>query len=159
MEILSITKANVIKAYNATDKNGQTLLTNLFGDKVVSQKITDRIKTFQDACEAVGIKAEHFAAACDAADDTPDEHAYKYLKIVAEALNEGWKPNWNDSSEAKWYPYFNMDTNAGVGFSYTHYGRWHTFTSVGSRLCFKSKELAEYAGKQFNSIYKDFLTY
>ena len=29
---------------------------------------------------------------------------------------------------------------------------------VGSRLCFKSKDLATYAGTQFLDIYKDFFT-
>jgi hypothetical protein len=51
-----------------------------------------------------------------------------------------------------------MGSPSGVGFSYVDCVRWLTSSDVGSRLCFKSSELAEYAGKTFESIYKDFLT-
>jgi hypothetical protein len=45
---------------------------------------------------------------------------------------------------------------SGSGLSYDVYDYWRAVASVGSRLCFKSRELAEYAGKQFIDIYTDF---
>lgn len=80
------------------------------------------------------------------------------LIIICRALNEGWTPDWNDSNQAKWYPYFDMRSKSGFGFSYSFYVTWRTSADVGSRLCFKNEELAKYAGKQFENIYKSFLT-
>ena len=113
-----------------------------------------RIKTFEEALQAQNVifKAPEGA--------TPDEIAYMKLKIITKALNEGWEPDWNNWSEWKYYPYFKMSDNGaapGVGFSYFDFGHDLDVSFVGSRLCFKSRELAEYAGKTFASLYKDFL--
>lgn len=111
--------------------------------------IIEKIKTYQDAVKATGIKVKFSPT------DTKDEIAYKKLKVVAKALNQGWVPSWDNGNEYKYYPYFDM--RSGFGFSHSGYGVWHARTGVGSRLCYKTRELAEYAGKQFESIYKDFL--
>jgi len=47
--------------------------------------------------------------------------------------------------------------SSGSGLAYDGYGTRVSDTSVGSRLCFKSSELAEYAGRQFQDIYKEFM--
>ncbi len=113
-------------------------------------KITDRVKTFEDACEVLGIESFHESFQ----EGTPDEIAYKKLKVIVAALNEGWKPNWNNLNEAKWQPYFDM---RGSGLVFHAADIWYSITAVGSRLCFRSRELCEYAGKQFQSIYNDYL--
>lgn len=120
-----------------------------------------KIKTFEDACTALGIDASKLPDVSM----LPSEHqdaitAHYKLVIIAQALNEGWKPNWNDSNEYKYYPWFNVKASknnpSGSGFSYDDYGRWNTGTLVGSRLCFKSSELAEYAGKTFKKLYEQY---
>ena len=121
----------------------------------IPQDIKERIKTFEDVMKHLGIDPEEFDDRIE--DMTPDEAAYVKLKHIAQALNEGWKPNWNDSNERKYHPWFDMRSASG-GFSFDGYGYWLTPSGVGSRLCFKSSELARYAGTQFESIYKDFLT-
>ncbi len=45
----------------------------------------------------------------------------------------------------------------GVAYAYAHYDSSVTFTSIGSRLAFKTRELAEYAGKQFIEIWADYV--
>lgn len=124
------------------------------------EKVTDRIKTFEDACQDQEVdpftilpyknpKGNHELAA----------NAFIKLRIIAAALNEGWKPDFLNSNESKYWPYFkaNKATCSGFGFSNAHFGNWYSRTSVGSRLCFKSSDLAMYAGTQFESIYNDFL--
>ena len=126
--------------------------------KKASGNIIDRIKTFEDACRALGIDPSEKVAIegpSDLCDDLDSIGAYSKLIIIARALNEGWKPDWANSSQRKWYPYF--EYKAGFGFSRTSYAYWHARAAVGSRLCFKSSELAEYAGKQFADIYNEFL--
>lgn len=71
--------------------------------------------------------------------------------IIAQALNGTWKPDWSDSSQYKWYPWFYMN---GPGFRFDHARYDFTTSLVGSRLCFKSEAIATYAGKQFLELYK-----
>lgn len=118
-----------------------------------------KITSFDDACKALGI-----SNALPDVSALPEKQrkaivAHYQLVIIAEALNEGWKPNWNDWNEWKYYPWFKMGkegASPGVGFSYSAYVNVHTFSGVGSRLCFKSSKLAEYAGEKFEQLYKDY---
>ena len=120
--------------------------------------ITEKIKTFEDACEALGIKMDVMPVGLpiELKHHLKAITAHTKLVIIAEALNEGWKPNWNNWNEYKYYPYFNMGSPSGSGFSYGDCDLWAACSLVGSRLCFKSRELAIYAGKQFESLYKDY---
>jgi hypothetical protein len=78
--------------------------------------------------------------------------AHSKLVIIAEALNDGWKPDWKNGQWDKWYPWF--DFSSGSGLSYYGYDFRDSHSHVGSRLCFKSREVAEYAGKKFLKLYK-----
>ncbi len=80
-------------------------------------------------------------------------------KLVCIAYNEGWIPDWNNTNEYKYFPYFKMGSSSGVGFSSVDYDYWVTNSNVGSRLCFKSADLAKHAGKLFEQeIYKPLFT-
>jgi hypothetical protein len=124
--------------------------------KETKTEITERIKTFEDACEHQGVNVDEFYSGCK--NLTIDEIAYKKLKIIAKALNENKEPDWNNSNEGKYYPYFDMRSTSGFGFSGAHCGDWRAYTYCGSRLSFRSSKLAEYAGSQFTSIYKELFT-
>lgn len=62
-------------------------MTTVTFDHATAKKITDRIKTFLDACEALNISIDWFEEQTQF--DSPDEKAYKKMKIIARALNEG----------------------------------------------------------------------
>jgi hypothetical protein len=120
----------------------------------------NKIKTFKGACKALGIDAAlpDFSA-------MPEKHqkallAHYQLVIIAESLNDGWEPNWNDWNEYKYYPWFDIKASdkvpSGFGFSDTGYDCADTYASVGSRFCYKSSEIAKYAGKQFKKLYKEY---
>lgn len=122
------------------------------------------IKSFQDACKALGI-----TEALPDVSLLPVKHqkaivANYQLTIIAEAVNRDedgkpWHPDWNDYSEYKYYPWFDMETYgdapAGSGFAFGDCGCAYTGSHVGSRLCFRSRDIAEYVGKEFLSIYRD----
>lgn len=117
-----------------------------------------KIKTFEDACKALNINSETVIPDFSL---FPKSHqkamiAHAKLIIIAEALNEGWKPDWSDWDQYKYYPWFDMEKSASGGFSCNIYDSRVTASLVGSRLCFKSPELAEYAGTQFLDLYKDY---
>ena len=127
---------------------------------VDNKDITERIKTFEDACDALGdehplVTQYRLTAAAYKGDPmTEDFIAFLKLRIIAAALNEGWEPTF-EKDEERWYPWFTVK-QGGLVFSNANYAGLGSFTSIGMRLAFKSKELAEYAGKQFTDIYKDF---
>lgn len=160
MKTIEVNKDNAVKAFNEGDEATKKLLKTLFGAEHFNQKITDRVKTFEDACLAAklqpGDNVNLILLYNGQNKDMISIQAYSKLIIIARALNEGWEPNWADSNEYKYYPW--MKYQAGSGFSDSYCAYSHTCTSVGSRLCFKTRELAEYAATQFKDIYNDFLT-
>ena len=116
-----------------------------------------KIKSFADACKALNLKPN-----LPVVTGLPKKHAqaivaYYQLVIIAQALNEGLEPDWN-SGEWKYYPrfYVKADAKRPAGFGLSSYDcdGWSASTGVGSRLCFKSCELAEYAGKKFVKLYE-----
>lgn len=109
--------------------------------------MSNKITTFEEACAAIS------APAVNAEGVPVDEVAYQKLKVIVEALNGGWKPDWTDMSQRKWYPYFVMNPDNFSLFS-VFYG--DGVSDVSSRLCFKDEETAEYAATQFLDLYKQY---
>jgi len=124
--------------------------------QTTATNIVDRVKTFEDACEVLGIKGDVFVGVLnDGLSDVSEKLiAHTKLLIIIRALNQGWTPNWNNGNEAKFYPYWDMEK----GFSLLYVSDYYLFTFVPSCLCFKSKPLAEYATKQFLGLYKTYFT-
>lgn len=152
-----------------------------------NRPIIERVKTFEDACRELG--ADHpFVLAYqntnlrdpEVAEENRDILAYMKLRIIAAALNEGWKPQFTEDEE-RWYPWFTLWTEEEMSEKSDEWkadrnlistgdysGDWAGFASAaslfapstsatyfGSRLCFKSEALATYCGKQFISLWAD----
>ena len=120
-------------------------------------KDIDKIKTFEDVCEIVGIDANKFNQHCLEQYLEEDEIAYKKLKLIISVINEGWKPDWEDKNEYKYYPYFNMA--GSFSFVVTNYHYEYSVADVSSRLCFKTKNDAIYTANHFLDLYRIFYTY
>lgn len=121
MRTLQIKQDSLLVAFRNAGKEGKQVLSDLFGKQVaLYDNITDRVKSFEDACQVLGISTN-----VPEVKGLPRKHQkaiianYKLI-VIAEALNEGWKPNWQDSDEYKYYPWFDMSNPAGVGCSYTN---------------------------------------
>jgi len=121
-----------------------------------------KIKTFEAACKFLKLDPEKVLPKVTG---VPKNHqdaivAHAKLVIIAEALNtEGndgkpWKPDWTNGDWDKYYPWF--DLSSGSGLSYDDFVGHGSGSSVGSRLCFKSAELAKYAGTQFLKLYEQY---
>lgn len=158
MRTLQIKQDSLLVAFRNAGKEGKQVLSDLFGKQVaLYDNITDRVKSFEDACQVLGISTN-----VPEVKGLPRKHQkaiianYKLI-VIAEALNEGWKPNWQDSDEYKYYPWFDMSNPAGVGFSYTSFAASSTNANIGSRLCLKNRELAIYFGQTFTDLFNDSL--
>lgn len=110
--------------------------------------------------------------------------AYMKLCLIAAALNEGWEPQFT-TNEYRWYPWFTLCTKeeladkteewkqehklwvwGGASSSASHcglasassYAAWSSSSAhISARLAVKSKELADYFGKQFIDIWSDYV--
>lgn len=153
--------------------------------------VTKRVQTLDDAVRELGddqpaVKAwrsiKYGYSVSEKDPDTADIMAYVTLRVITEALNEGWKPQFTEG-ERRWYAWYDFLTkeevegmsdeekeerrvvgranyyagaNGGLVYSYAYSVSTYSYTYYGSRLAFKNEELAEYAAKQFGDIYADF---
>ncbi len=137
-----------IKLQNTYDKSSDTfkeILKDIFGKETFITNIKDKVKTFEDACNLLKVDPSAI----------PNISSEK-LKVITKALNEDWKPDWSNSSERKWYLFFEHNEEA-KGLVFDDVSDWNTVTIASSRLCFKSRDLAEYAAKQFKELYEDYI--
>lgn len=189
-EKITIQKDDVMNAYKQASREERILLERIFKEMFPPKDITERIKTFEDACNELGednvlVQAYRTAEFNTSGNqnDVTDVVAYLKLRIIAAALNEGWKPTF-DSDECRYYPWFYIYTkeeydeldedekkecrvvgrsynssHAGGGpvCAYASYASSDSCSRYSSRLALKTRELAEYCGKQFIDIWADFL--
>ena len=111
MEELKIKAANAQEAYRNADAKGKKILEDLFGkDALVPKDITDRIKTLEDALAAIGTPEGEIKDFFKKFENLgKDVVAYMKLKVIIEALNDGWKPTFKDG-EWRYYPWFALYT-------------------------------------------------
>lgn len=150
--------------------------------------VTERVKTFDDACKELGIDAEAIQQQWqDAGITMLDEVAYQKLRIITAALNEGWEPEFK-KDEYRYYPYCILYTKAEIeqkddewkdeynlqlwlGGGSSHGGAlcglasafsnnaWSSaLASLSARLAHKTEELAIYSGKQFTELWANYYT-
>lgn len=119
--------------------------------------ITEKVKSFEDALAIAGAQEKDVIPFKKPKNEFQRGlNATAKLMFIADVLNEGWIADWNNRNQEKYYPWF-YNAGAGSGFAYGDYRYVNSRSSVGSRLAFKSSELAEYAGEQFLDIYNEFL--
>lgn len=114
------------------------------------------IKSYEDACKALNIQpiSENAVVAFPKA-DRKSMLAYHKLTVIARALNEGWQPDWSNKNEYKYYPIFRY-INAGLSCANANGAAANTYADIGSRLCFKTEAISDYAAATFADLYKDF---
>lgn len=185
---MEIKKENVLAAFNTASESVKEVLIALFPElkeetaqKAANRPVTERVKTFEDACRELDLDSESLEQKWSDDNLMPDEIAYQKLRIICAALNEGWEPQFTED-EVRWYPWHwlysqdeidEMDDTekterhlmttgdyqteyAGFAFAYSNYAPSNTSSDFGSRLCLKSDTLAIYCGKQFIELWADF---
>lgn len=188
---MEIKKENLVNAYMAGNDSVKDLLRTMFPDmefesdiQAEKRPITERIKTFEDACQELG--EEHpfvvvYRTVEEIDECSGDIEAYLKLRIIVTALNEGWEPEFTED-KLRWYPWFVLWTSEEVaekdeewkqarhlistGDFHTGYAGFacacssnapsSTCAYFGSRLCLKNEALADYCGKQFIELWADF---
>lgn len=169
---------------------GKTVLVMV--DEKDNRPVTERIKTFEDACNELGedhpMVSVYDALVTRANGEQllaewmgKDVVAFLKLRIITEALNEGWHPKFTED-EYRYYPWFYIYTkeeydnfseeekrrcvgragyvahaSGGLVYSNADHASSYSSTNYGVRLAFSNRDLAEYAGRQFIDIWADFV--
>ena len=156
----TISRVELIKRFEKATKTQKAALTEFFGEDFFKVDITGRVRSFEDACDVLDRPT-----LLPGVSMLPEKHQkaiishYKLITIT-EALNEGWVPDWANKSEYKWFPWWYVGAaNAGLAYAAAYGVASLTSAYVGSRLCFKSQELARYAADQFKDLYESFLLF
>lgn len=126
-----------------------------------SKDVTERIKTFDDACEELGYDHTFVRTYNEYARNISEENkndvdaiAYLKLRIIVAALNEGWKPKFTED-EQRWYPWFKLWK--GKELSMIGKADWKTDRHL---IMIGDKYQSEYAGLAFaHSDYAPSATY
>ena len=166
--------------------DGKTVLVMV--DEKDNRPVTERIKTFEDACNELGedhpVVSVYDALVSRANGEQSlaewmgkDVVAFLKLRIIADAINEGWHPKFTED-EYRYYPWFyiytkeeydnfseeekhrcvgrasyNANAYGGLVYALANVASSSSYTHVGARLAFSNRDLAEYAGKQFIDIW------
>ena len=182
--------AQIKERFAKGSDEAKTLLKDLFGEKFFTRPTLDdhtTIKTYEDACEALGIEPVDFANLA-----VPDHiKALMKLETISRAL---WGKSWEPKPQAKWdgrtyfwFPWFCLYTkdevedikrnpedyacaalfggsagggaDAGFGCLYTDYRPAFTSANIGFRLCQESKEKARYFANTFAELWVEYLAF
>lgn len=82
-----------------------------------------KIASYEDACRVLNIQPiNEEVFNIFPKEDQRSMLAYHKLTVITRALNNGWKPNWDDQNEWKYYPLFRY-VNAGLSCAHTHLTR------------------------------------
>lgn len=158
MKKIKIDKEKLMQAYEAATNEQKQLLTDLYGEEIFRPRdVTERIKTFDDAFFALGEEhplVQEFVS--KSYNSSPDLEAYMMLRIICDALNEGWEADYRNFNQEKWFPWFTY-RDGGLVYASASNDGLYSGAGDGMRLAYETKELAEYAGKQFVDIYKKLL--
>ena len=177
-KVIEIKVEDIKRAFDEANDNVKNCILNLFPQIREALPVTDRVKTFEDACREVGIDPTQYISKYDG--ESADVIAYMKLRVICKALNEGWTPRFVEG-EWRYFPYFFLYTDeeirnmseeeksrvvyrsyvyasalGGVSCAVAGYDSASVYAAFGSRLAFKTRELAEYAGRQFIDLWVDF---
>ena len=137
---MEINKENAIAAYNAANEDTRKVLLSLLPEleeEIRPKNITERVKTFEDACRELGdehpfVLAYQSVNLCnpEITENNRDIIAYMKLRIICAALNEGWEPQFTENEE-RWYPWFSLWTEKELSRKIDEWKADHRLTSTG----------------------------
>lgn len=156
MKTLQISEEKALELYKDGSDELKAILEESFGKDFFGRKVTDRIKTYEDACAEMGIQPVDESLFIRLG---LTKHDIAYLKLVTiiSALNEGWVSDISKKTESRWHPYFRHNVSLNSFVFSGSFGPAYSLPGGGFRFCLKSEELSDYCGQQFLDLWKEFL--
>lgn len=169
--------------FKTNSENGQTEEEGLspfdFTLETIDVDVEEAIDSFDAACNYLNFKPGttfhviNSLITLDSEDQQCYDILFKYINphhlkaiaalnqlfTIAEAWNkeDGFTPDFSDSEQEKWFPWFAYNKNA-AGFVCAGTNYTDAFAGFGYRLCFKSSERAKQFGKRFTHLYNEVFT-
>jgi hypothetical protein len=143
-------EATLREIYNKSNSEVKTIMEQEFPTLFKGLNLLEKaIETLSEKDEEV-IKLRKLETVCEKGCNILAEQK---LRVLIKWKNNGWKPNWSDSNEYKYFIWWNMKENCFNGVN-----DYFRSAAASSRLCFKSKEDAEKMVKndEVISLYKQY---
>lgn len=115
------------------------------------QKEVDSLRKIIESPEDV-FTCNTYKEVCKRLNKDQEDCPYKVIKDIETYFNEDWKPNWKNTSEYKYYPYFSIGSGGELvcnSYSYDY----SCFNGVVA--FYKTSEIATFVGKNFTKEYQN----
>lgn len=149
---LTFSEKQIQEMINASNTEQLKVVKAVFDVKDIS----DSISSVEDACKYLG-ESDEEVTQLRLLQSLKGIARYivaeQELVVITKALNEKVEPDWNDSSVYKYYNWWYLGDNFRL--CSVNYRDSSSFCSA--RLCYTTREKAEYSAKKFQSIWKDYL--
>lgn len=114
------------------------------------------IKSFEDACERLNLDPQNLPRLAD----IPKRYkkalmAFYKLMVIFEAINDSWVPDFGNVNQYKHFPLFVTDPS-GTVFNERKDSSTSNLTKTTSYFCCETQNKADYIGKQFVELWKDY---
>ncbi len=157
METITIAKKDILQIIKIAGPKTKAKIKEAIGDQMDPKQIKNykEITSHEIACQVLGRDTGTIPNfSLRPKKDRAGLIALIQLIDIAEAINlvDGFTPDWKNTNQYKWRPWF--DGTVGFAFSYSFCDAWHTHSYVGSRLCFRTEEISNYFGKQFQELHQ-----
>lgn len=153
--IKSKDKDSIYTAYTMLKNDFQGLIENK--NKLLNQiDLFDQIRDYSDICFKLGEKELTIDNFNFIQDENIRLRTFRFYQIknIEKVFNGDWVPNWNDTNEYKYYPWFKICSSGLIGFYDCGYVVRRCGAEVGF---FKTKEISDFVGKTFLNIYSDII--
>jgi hypothetical protein len=113
------------------------------------------VRSFEDALKVEGKQASEVLV-YEHPQNVEEEitNAHRKLRLIAKAKKAGWKPDYTNYSQKKWFPIYRWDAESSRWvFSDSSYYYGITFTILGSRFAFKTENDASEFGKDTEDLH------
>lgn len=156
MKHLKLSREKALEAYTSGDAERKQFLIDLYGKENFLVDVKDRVTDYESACEELGISPLSIGDfSCLPEEDRDRAFNRHQLTIGIRALVEGWKPDFKNHDEYKYYNYFYFDSSGKISSGVDYF--YYRYSFVGFDLCIKTRKKAEIIEKIFRQEYIDYL--
>ncbi len=154
---MKLTEEMAIRLYPKSEDWFKEILEKEFSRETFLRTDFKNLKTFDDCCRICGTTEVDFEKKWAEIPVDFQTIAFERLKIINQAINQKWIPDYFKTDQYKWAPWF-VVSSSGFDFTLSDFSCDDACTYVGFRLCFESEEQSDHAGRNFTRYFQEFIT-
>ena len=152
---LELDEKTALKLHKTAAPEFKELLEQNFGKDFFNQKVSDKIKNYQDICDDLGVssKDNDIKIEVEGFDDLDNKTLLNIVKAmrIAKVYNKG--EEFKTIDQPRFYAWFKFSSGSGFVFDGTTYDYTFASASSAARFAFLRREDAEDAAKKFPDVY------